>query len=175
MLFTQYVEVDESDSISSDELKSLLLNLNLNLTPLLLDDYREVHYSEMGAESSRSGDNLTWEQFRQLYALILRNQTSLFREIYNNKQVKDMDLQRHLADNEANLKSCFRLFDMDKSGYLDFNEFVSMLMDLSLHKQFARYPNPEQSFHSFCDQMWSYFDLDMDGKISFDEFVQAYN
>ena len=31
------------DSIQDDELKSLLLNLNINVTQLILDDYKEAH------------------------------------------------------------------------------------------------------------------------------------
>lgn len=72
-MFNQYAEIDQSESISSDELKSLLLNLNLNLTAGLLEDYKEAHLNEIGADSSRSGDTINWDHFRSLFCLILRN------------------------------------------------------------------------------------------------------
>ena len=174
-MFNKYVEVDESDSISSDELKSLLLNLNLNLTQALLEDYKEAHLSEIGADSSRSGENLTWEQFYQLYSLILKNQTSLFREILNEKPMKEMNIQEHLAKNEKNLKECFKAYDTNKTGYLDYQEFVSMLLDLNLNKQFQKHIDPAVSFQVFCHQMWTFFDINADGNISFDEFIRVYN
>jgi hypothetical protein len=49
------------DSISSDELKSLLLNLNLHCNQMVLDDYKEAHFSALGADSSRSGESINWE------------------------------------------------------------------------------------------------------------------
>ena len=61
------------DCIQDDELKSLLLNLNLNMTQLVLDDFKEAHLQDIGADSSRSGETVTWEQFERLYWLILRN------------------------------------------------------------------------------------------------------
>lgn len=117
-------------------MKSLLLNLNLNFSPLLLEDYKEAHLNEIGADSSRSGDEMTWEQFKKLFILILRNQTTLFREIYNNKKYKELDLQKHLNSNEESLRVCFKAYDVDDSGYLDFTEMTSLLTELSLHKQF---------------------------------------
>ena len=49
------------DVIQNDELRSILINLNLNLSQLVLDDYKEAHLQEIGADSSRSGDTTTWE------------------------------------------------------------------------------------------------------------------
>jgi hypothetical protein len=87
-MFNQYIEVDESQSIDTDELRSILLNLNLDLSPLTLEDYKEAFYQELGADSSRSGEQITWPQFRVLYCLILRNQSTFFREIYSGKRVE---------------------------------------------------------------------------------------
>jgi Ca2+-binding EF-hand superfamily protein len=175
IMFNHYVEVDESDCISSDELKSLLLNLNLNLSSLLLEGYKEAHLTEIGADSSRSGDTMNWDQFRSLYILILRNQSSFFREIYNDRKIKELDIQKHLAVNEDNLKQCFRIYDIDNSGLLDYKEFVQMIQDLSLDKQFSQHLDPTSSFNNFCYQMWASFDINTDGKISFDEFIKFYN
>ena len=49
------------DAIQNDELRSILLNLNINMNQLTLDDYKEAHLHEIGADSSRSGDTITWE------------------------------------------------------------------------------------------------------------------
>ena len=94
---------------------------------MVLDDFLEAHNIEMGADSSRSGDSFTWEQFRALYLLILKNQASYFREIYNGKKAKDLDLQAHLRENSDNIRICFDAYDTDKSGYLSFMELKIML------------------------------------------------
>jgi len=113
----------------------------------------------MGADSSRSGETITWEQFRSLLCLILRNQSTLFREIYNGKRVEELDLQQHLMENEENVKVCFRVYDQDQSGYLDFNEMKDFLQELNLHRQFAKHWDPRGAFENFCHAMWSQFDL----------------
>ena len=153
-----------------------MLNLNLDLNPLLLEDYKEARLNELNEpDSSRNGDTMNWEQFRHLYNLILRNQSTYFREIYNNKNIRELDLQKHLSENEENLKMCFRIYDVDDSGYLCYKEFKEMLQELNLHKQFARHWDPTAAFDNFVDGMWYQFDLNADGRMSYDEFVTAYN
>ena len=129
----------------------------------------------MGADSSRSGESMTWEQFRALFVLILRNQSTYFREIYNEKKIAELDLQKHLKENEENLKLCFRVYDKDNSGYLDFSELTQLLREMSLHRQFALHYNPEQAFNYFCRKIWYGFDANGDGKISYEEFIQIFN
>ena len=115
------------------------------------------------------------EQFKQLYLLILKNQTSFFREIYRGAKVEDIDLQKHLKENDDNIARCFRLYDVDASGYLDFLELKSMLMDMNLHRQFAVHFNPQYAFDQFCANIWYGFDANMDGKISYEEFIHIHN
>ena len=163
------------DSIHVDELKSILLNLNINVPPHILEDYREVHSLYQGADSSRNEETITWEQFKSFYKLILMNQSTFYREIFNGKKLDDMDLNKHLADNEQNLHICFKVYDKDDSGFISFPELKTFLRDLNLHRQFATHFNPEGAFDSFCHYIWNTFDRNTDGKICFDEFVRAYN
>ena len=118
---------------------------------------------------------MNWEQFRDLYLLILRNQSSFFREVYNGRPFNEIDLQAHLQENEDSMKMCFQVYDSDGSGYLNFNELKEMLRDLNLHKQFAKHYHPEKAFEGFCWGMWQNFDKNSDGRISYDEFVQVHN
>ena len=60
-LFQEYVQVSESNEIMKDELKSILLNLNLNVNMIVLDDYMEVFHQLIGGDSNRSGELYTWE------------------------------------------------------------------------------------------------------------------
>lgn len=78
--------------IDISELKAILLNLNIAPTQHVLDDYRELHLQELGADSSRNGEQMNWEQFRELYLLILRNQSTYFREVYNGREFHEIDL-----------------------------------------------------------------------------------
>jgi Ca2+-binding EF-hand superfamily protein len=114
---------------------------------------------------------MTWDHFKKLFVLILKNQTSLFRDLYNNKSFNELNMQKHLANNENSLRECFNVYDKDESGYLDFNELTELLTELSLHKQFSRHMDPNGAFRDFCYYMWHRFDINNDGKISFDEFV----
>ena len=91
--FITYCEVDGSDFIHKDEMRSLLLTLNLNLGSTQLEDYIEALNVELGADSSRSGEFYSIEHFKILYLLILRNQTTFFRELYSGKKADDIDLQ----------------------------------------------------------------------------------
>ena len=49
--FYSYSIVDQSEFIQKDELRSLLLTLNLNLSTLQLADYIEALNGEIGSES----------------------------------------------------------------------------------------------------------------------------
>lgn len=174
-IFNQYVEVDESDCIQRDELRSILLNLNLDISPQVLDDYIEVHNQDLGADSSRSGEPYTWDQFRSLYLLILRNQSTFFRDIYNGKPEVEIDLQLKLEENNSNLRLCFEKYDADRSGFLEYGEVKSLLLEMNLHKQFALRFDPQGAFDSYVKGIYSSFDQNSDGKISFEEFVCLYN
>ena len=112
----------------------MLLNLNLDTSQLMLDDYLEAHNLELGADSSRSGETFSWESFRALFLLILKNQSGYFREIYNGKDPKDLDINQQLRDNSNNIRICFDVYDTDKSGYLSFMELKVMLTEMNLHK-----------------------------------------
>ena len=66
--------------------------------------------------------------------LILRNQSKYFREIYNGKKPSELDPQEHLRENRDNIRLCFEVYDVDKSGYLSFMELKVMLMEMNLNK-----------------------------------------
>ena len=128
--------------IHKDEIRSILLNLNLNLSQLVLDDFLELFNLELGADSSRSVEQFTLGNFISLYKMILVNQSTYFREIFNGKSVEDIDLQFHLRENDANCQLCFKVYDADNSGYLSFMELKTCLMEMNFHRQFARQYNP---------------------------------
>ena len=140
---------------------------------MVLDDYRELYFAAQGADSNRSGESINWEQFKSLYSLVLKNQSQYFREVYNDKNLGIQ--QHHIDDNDNSIKEAFNVYDDNSSGYLDFVQLQNFLRDLNLHRQFALHWNADQAFDGFCNQMWRKHDKNMDGKISFDEFVDVYN
>ena len=90
----------------------MLLNLNLDASQHLLDDYLEAHNLELGADSSRSGETFTWESFRSLYLLILKNQSGYFREVYNGKDPADLDINLQLKDNNNTRSVCYSFINI---------------------------------------------------------------
>ena len=59
--------------IHKDEIRSILLTLNLNINQMVLDDYLEAFNLELGADSSRSVEQFTLGNFIALYKMILVN------------------------------------------------------------------------------------------------------
>ena len=129
--------MDDSDFISKEEVRSILLNLNINVSQLILDDYLDVHNADVGADSNRSGDTYTLDNFLTLFCLILKNQATYYRELYNGKKKTEINYQQALQENNLNVRVCFDVYDVDKSGYLDYFELRTLLQEMNLHKQFA--------------------------------------
>lgn len=73
------------------------------------------------------------------------------------------------------MRLCFEKYDVDKSGYLEYQEIRSLLLEMNMHKQFALHYQPVQAFEGYVIHVWRTFDKNMDGKISFEEFVHLYN
>ena len=161
------------DFIQKEEIRSILLNLNIDLSQLVLEDYFEAQSTDL--DSTSSFDSYHFEMFKSLYLLILRNQSSFFREIYNGKKPCEINLQKHLKENNENIKLCFETYDVDKSGYLCHDELLILLQEMNLHKQFERHYNPAWAFNNFVDSVWRSFDVNMDDKISYEEFIEVFN
>jgi len=70
---------------------------------------------------------------------------------------------------------CFDVYDKDKSGYLDFMELRTLLCEMNLHKHFAKHYNPQYAFEHFVENIWKGFDVNMDGKLSYEEFIHIFN
>ena len=100
----------------------------------MLDDYLDAYNQDLGADSSRSGEPFNYDNFVVLFKMILKNQTTYFREIYNGKEASEIDLGFHLKENNENTKLCFKVYDADSSGYLSFMELKQMLTEMNLHK-----------------------------------------
>ena len=99
----------------------------------------------------------------------------MFREIYNGKKLEDLNLESHLDENEKNIKLCFKVYDADSSGYLSIDELKTFLTEMNLHRQFAKHFDPKASFNNFVNMTWNRFDINKDGKISYDEFITVVN
>ena len=57
--------------------------------------------------------------------------------------MKDLDITLQLRDTNNNIRTCFDVYDTDRSGYLSFPELKVMLTEMNLHKYFATFDNPE--------------------------------
>lgn len=67
---------------------------------------------------------------------------------------------RQASTNPHVLRSLFRLYDADKSGSLDVDEFIRMLRDVGV----------QAVSEADCRQVFRHYDTDRDGTISYDEW-----
>ena len=71
-----------------DELKSLLLHCNLKMENIVLDNYMQTYFG------SQTPSEFNFQEFLELFLLILRNQNGYFRQIYAGKKQNQIDIHQ---------------------------------------------------------------------------------
>ncbi|CAF1374678.1 unnamed protein product [Rotaria sp. Silwood1] len=125
---------DKSGTISSSEIKQILIALNFKPTDSLL---RKV----MKEMDSNGNGTIEFEEFVKVMG-----------SIYERKFTED------------EMRRAFTCFDTDQSGYITIDELRQVLHQLNQNIS-------EQRIVDALNQI----DIDHDGKISFEEFVQLFH
>ncbi|CAF1055820.1 unnamed protein product [Rotaria sp. Silwood1] len=125
---------DKSGTISSSEIKQILIALNFKPTDSLL---RKV----MKEMDSNGNGTIEFEEFVKVMG-----------SIYERKFTED------------EMRRAFKCFDTDQSGYITIDELRQVLHQLNQNIS-------EQRIVDALNQI----DIDHDGKISFEEFVQLFH
>jgi len=149
--------IDMTDST----LRELLLELRLNVSAEMLEDYSATIFSNLGDKAKK----ISYTEFEKLYKEVIANQPTGVRKLNTRQRIDVLDLH----DVEARLRRAFETFDADGSGYLDTPEMLQLLTDIG-------FPDPHgDGFQSVIAEHMDFADLDADGKVDFHEFVLYYN
>ncbi|CAF3614151.1 unnamed protein product [Rotaria sp. Silwood1] len=144
---------DKSGTISSSEIKQILIALNFKPTDSLL---RKV-MKEM--DSNGNGTSKFYFIFFKQ-----KKQTFIFYTVEFEEFVKVMGSIYERKFTEDEMRRAFTCFDTDQSGYITIDELRQVLHQLNQNIS-------EQRIVDALNQI----DIDHDGKISFEEFVQLFH
>lgn len=68
---------------------------------------------------------------------------------------------------------CFAIFDLNEDGYIQRNELLSVLSVASSLNSCSTHEEQEEWTERTCNFIFSRFDSNQDGQLSYDEFLQA--
>jgi len=151
-------DYDGSGTIDMTELRELLLELRLNVSSEIIEDYTTTIFSNLDRDKSKK---ISFAEFEKLYKEVIANQPTGVRKQNTKERINVHDLHNV----EAMLRRAFETYDADGSGYLDTPEMLQLLQDLG-------FPDPHgDGFQSVISEHMEFADLDSDGKVDFHEFV----
>ncbi len=139
---------------------------------------------------------MPFEEFADIFKLIMRNQSPYFRSLYKRKGHeggsnghKPINYQMIIELNQKDIKHIFDAYDVNQNGFIEYEELRELLIDLGLDQLFFD-PNipmdgseaademPEQSaaaFEEYCRAVWNQYDENQDGYISLEEFAPIHS
>ncbi len=74
--------------------------------------------------------SIDYNQFEELFLLILKNQTTYFRAIYQGKTDKEINLENMMDSNIEDIVKIFETYDLNKNNFIDYEELRELLIDL---------------------------------------------
>lgn len=150
-------DYDGSGTIEITELRDLLLELNLSLSPEFLDEFVSAVFKHLDKDRTLKLD-LT--EFLTLYQQVISMQPPGVQRRNQGRRINVTDLKM----TELALRDIFNDYDVDQSGYLDMSEMLRVLEETGI-------PDPHgDGFQTIMDTHMAFADADMDGRIDFQEF-----
>lgn len=156
-IFEAY-DYDGSGTIEITELRDLLLELNLSLSPEFLEEFVGSVFNHLDKDRTQK---LDMEEFFTLYKQVISQQPPGVQKANQSHRIDVRDLK----ETEHCLREVFENYDVDGSGYLDMQEMILVLEEAGM-------PDPHgDGFQTLMDSHLAFADADMDGKIDFQEFT----
>lgn len=150
-------DYDGSGTIEITELRDLLLELNLSLSPEFLEEFVSSVFKHLDKDRTLK---LDLAEFLTLYQQVISQQPPGVQKRNQGRRINVTDLK----DTELALRDIFNVYDVDQSGYLDFSEMLTVLAETGI-------PDPHgDGFQTIMDTHMAFADADMDGRIDFQEF-----
>lgn len=156
-IFAVY-DYDGSGTIEITELRDLLLELQLSLSPEFLEEFVQSVFQHLDKDRTL---RLDFGEFVTLYQQVISQQPP---GVAKRNQGRRIDV-KDLKETELALRDIFNVYDVDQSGYLDMQEMIQVLEEAGL-------PDPHgDGFQTVIDSHMAFADADMDGRIDFQEFL----
>ena len=91
--------------------------------------------------------------------LIMKNQSILFRKLYNGFKKESVSLEEIIKHNEEDVRAIFEAYDLNQNNFLEYEELRELLIDLGHDAIFLEQPNPEEAFEEHVQTTWFQYDL----------------
>ena len=80
-----------------------------------------------------------------------------------------------MLGNKQDIERIFETYDQNKNNNIDYDELRELLIDLEFEKQFTdEDQDTESAFEEFLAEIWTKYDRNGDGFISFEEFIDIH-
>ena len=134
--FNEFVEMGGTDSIDYQELKPLLLHLNLKMSDEMMNGYLDnINTQESESGSGALPSRISHDTFSKLYLNILANQNEYFRHVYRD-EVKNLDYKWMAEMTVKDAKTIFSKYDPESKGFITYDSLCEMFEDMGLKDRF---------------------------------------
>ena len=133
----------------------------------MLEDYLNKFYEVQRSQV----ENIDLSQLFDFVLLILKNQSNIFRKLYNGEKNDQVKLAEIVENTNADIRAIFNAYDLNQNGFIEYEELRELLIDLGHDTLYMDQPNAEEAFEEHVQQTWFEFDTNQDGYISFEEFI----
>ena len=136
----------------------------------VLEDYLNKFYEVQRPQV----ENIDLSQLFDFVILIFKNQSQLYRRLYNGLKNNKVKLDEIVENTNADIRAIFTAYDLNQNNFIEYEELRELLIDLGHDTMFIDQPNAEEAFEEHVQQTWLEYDLNQDGYISFEEFIQIH-
>ncbi len=92
----------------------------------ILEDYLTKFYEHQRSQV----ESIDLGQLFDFTSLVLKNQSPLFRKLYNGEKESAVGLDNIIESNTSDIKAIFTAYDNNENGFIEYEELRELLIDL---------------------------------------------